>query len=138
MKKILGILAVIVIIVLLILFGKGFGFGFGSGNGDGDGDGSGQEVTESVVDETDSQQNESEDVKSSTLSELPDRITITIKEDKVFLEDIPIENAEALREYLEEINTDSKEYVLNDENSILGTYEWVVGVFEELNIPLKE
>ena len=144
MKKILGFIAIIVIIAIIafLIFGKGLGFGLGSGNGDGDG--SGQEIVEASEDETSSnessnrQQTEAEEVRSGGLSNLPDRITITIKEDEVVVEDIPIENKDVLKEYLEQINTDSKEYFLNDENSILATYEWVKSVFEELNISLNE
>ena len=52
------------------------------------------------------------------------------------MEDKQIANAEELKAYIEEINTDSKEYFLKDENSILDTYEWVTNVFDELKIKL--
>ena len=52
------------------------------------------------------------------------------------MEDKQIADSEELKAYIEEINTDSKEYVLKDENSILDTYEWVTNVFDDLKIKL--
>lgn len=134
-KKVLGILiaVIIVILVLVLLLGKGFGFGNGNGSGNAEGEGTKQTVVEesTEINETDAAI-PTEEIEQ----ELPDEITITIKEDKVFVEDKQIENSEELKTYIEEINTDSKEYYLVDENSILDTYEWVTSVFDELKIKL--
>jgi biopolymer transport protein ExbD len=71
-------------------------------------------------------------------ADLPDTITVTIREDKVYVEDKEIADADALKSYIETINTDDRKYKLVDDNSIRATYEWVTGVFDELKIPLSE
>ncbi len=93
--------------------------------------------TASTADSTEVNSTSTENGASAS-SELPQEITVTIHEDEVYVEDRQISDAEELREYLEEINTDGREYRLNDEDSILETYEWVHEVFEELNITLVE
>lgn len=135
MKKILGIIlaVIVVILVLALLLGKGLGLGKGNGSGDGDSKATSQTAVEDSVeaDETD----ETNQVDASS-KELPNKITVAIKEDMVYVEDKQIADAEELKSYIEEINTDSKEYILRDENSLLDTYEWVTNVFDELKIKL--
>ena len=141
MNKVLGVLAVVVIIVLVlfILFGKGIGFGSGSNSGDDktveDNNVSDAVNTEEIVQPVQEKEEESDETKDE--EELPNRIIVTIKEDKVFIEDTQFEDAESLKEYLEEINTDYREFFLKDEGSILDTYEWVKEVFDELKITLN-
>jgi len=138
MKKFLGFLAVVVIVavILLLIFGNGLGLGFGNGLGFG----SETRTTESADDAVDNEVAEPdvpEDSRGISEDEtLPDLITVTIREDKVYVEDKEISDAEELRAYIEEINNDTREYKLVDENSIRDTYEWVVEVFDELKIKL--
>ena len=138
MKKFLRILVLLVIlgVALLLLFGDRFGLGFGTGLGfgqaadssersdrtEGEASGSGDSVRGMETDPAD----------------LPDTITVTIREDKVYVEDKEIADADALKSYIETINTDDRKYKLVDDNSIRATYEWVTGVFDELKIPLSE
>ncbi|MCR5739203.1 MAG: hypothetical protein K6G43_05250 [Lachnospiraceae bacterium] len=128
--KFLLVLLLIVIIVLIILLKMGFGFGGGSGSGSG---------LVSLVRSDDSapQTDTDGDGGSGDLTgELPMVVTVTIREDKVYVEDREIGSAEELRSYIESIHTDEREYRLVDENSIRATYEWVYEVFDELEIPL--
>lgn len=135
MKKILGILVavILVVLVLALLFGKGIGFGKCNESGDGD-----STVTAHTTVEENVDANETDETVQAEESrkELPNKITVTIKEDKVYVEDKQIKGSEELKVYIEEINTDSKEYILKDENSILDTYEWVTNVFDDLKIKL--
>ena len=135
MKKILGIIvvAIIMILVLALVFGKGLGLGKGNGSSDGNSIATSQTTVEESVDADETDETIQVDASSK---ELPNKITITIKEDKVYVEDKQIADAEELKSYIEEINTDSKEYILKDENSILDTYEWVTNAFDELKIKL--
>lgn len=135
MKKLLGILVavILVVLVLALLFGKGIGFGKGNESGDGDSKVTAQSTVEENVDANETDETAQVDEGSA---ELLNKITVTIKEDKVYVEDKQIADSEKLKAYIEEINTDSKEYILKDENSILDTYEWVTNVFDDLKIKL--
>ena len=42
-----------------------------------------------------------------------------------------------LKKYVEEYNSDSRTFTLEEEESILDTYNWVKEVFDELDIQLK-
>lgn len=135
MKKILGILAAVIFVMLVLALFIGKGIGFGKGNGSGDGD-SKVVVQTTVEEDTDSNKTDETVHEDGSTKELPDKITITINEDKVYVENKQIADSDELTTYLEEINTDSKEYILKDENSILDTYEWVTNVFDDLKIKL--
>ncbi len=139
MKKLANIVKVILVllilaILVLFLLNK-FGFGFGNGLGFGIGDTIQNSDTSSRNVET-----SEENVRGtgSSSEELPLLITVTIREDKVYVEDKEIGSAEELKDYIESINTDEREYRLVDENSIRATYEWVTGVFDELKIPISQ
>ena len=131
MKKILEIIAAAIVVLILayVLFKL---FKFGGGGGDNKKPTS-QTSVENSIDAHESDETIQADASSK---ELPDKITITIKEDKVYVEDVQIADAEKLKNLIEDINTDNKEYVLKDENSIYDTYEWVTNVFKELKIKL--
>ena len=131
MKKILEIIAAAIVVLILayVLFKL---FKFGGGGGDNKKPTS-QTSVENSIDAHETDETIQDDESSK---ELPDKITITIKEDKVYVEDVQIADAEKLKNLIEDINTDNKEYVLKDENSIYDTYEWVTNVFKELKIKL--
>lgn len=138
MKKFLRILVLLVIlgVALLLLFGDRFGLGFGTGLGFGQAADSSERSgsTESEA----SGSGDSVRGMETDPADLPDTITVTIREDKVYVEDKEIADADALKSYIETINTDDRKYKLVDDNSIRATYEWVTGVFDELKIPLSE
>ncbi len=134
MKKVVVAVLFLIVILAIIVLLKGCGLGFGTGVGTGDGEGKAPEAA--VSQETTKQVSNTDSLNDDEKS-LPNRITVTIKEDKVFVEEMQIEDAESLKDYIEEINTDTREYFLKDENSILDTYDWVTGVFEELKIVLN-
>lgn len=138
MKKFLRILVLLIIlgVALLILFGDRFGLGFGTGLGFGQAADSSERSgsTESEA----SGSGDSVRGMETDPADLPDTITVTIREDKVYVEDKEIADADALKSYIETINTDDRKYKLVDDNSIRATYEWVTGVFDELKIPLSE
>ena len=69
--------------------------------------------------------------------EIPDVIVVRIKEDKVTINGHEVANQEELRKYVEEYNSDTRTFVLEEEQSILETYNWVKAVFDELDIQLK-
>lgn len=120
MKKIIGVLGVIALLVILLL-GR---FGFG---GPGDGKGSGEN--------SDSKQQESEPDAAQADS---NEVTVTIRESSVLIGDREFSTPEDLKKYVEEIHNDRKVFRLKEENSIQETYEWVVKVFEELQIQLEK
>ncbi len=138
MKKIakfFKVLIVLIILAVLLLFLLNkFGFGFGNGLGFGNG----ERIQNSDASETQTVTEENEERSTGDLSaSLPQLVTVTIREDKVYVEDKEISDAEELKEYIESINTDDREYRLVDENSIRATYEWVNAVFDELKISVK-
>lgn len=63
-------------------------------------------------------------------------ICVTIREDKVFVNDVECKNADELNAYIQQIYSDQKVFKLYDERSILATYEWVESVFLDLGIEL--
>ena len=133
MKKFMKILFVLIVLAVLVLFLLNkFGFGFGNGFGLGFGDRI-QNSDQSA--DADDSNNETRGGISSR--ELPSLITVTIREDKVYVEDKEIGDEAELKDYIESINTDDREYRLVDENSIRATYEWVMKVFDELKIPIS-
>ena len=133
MKKFLRILVLLIIlgVVLLLLFGDKFGFGLGTGFG------FGQTANSSDVSNSDATGSDGS-VRGTVPdpADLPETITVTIREDRVYVGDVEVADAEELRSYIESINTDDRKYTLIDENSIRATYEWVTGVFEDLKITL--
>ena len=138
MKKFLRILVLLVIlgVALLLLFGDRFGLGFGTGLGFGQAADSSERSGSTESDASGS--GDSVRGMETDPADLPDTITMTIREDKVYVEDKEIADADALKSYIETINTDDRKYKLVDDNSIRATYEWVTGVFDELKIPLSE
>ena len=103
--------------LLLLLGGGGYGIGTGAwGIGDGSqvapGQGSAQEDTNTVV--------------------------IKIEENKVTVNGKECKDAAELKTYLEQIYTDDKLFVLEDEKAILASYEWVEETCKELGIDLKK
>ena len=138
MKKFLRILVLLIIlgVALLILFGDRFGLGFGTGLGFGQAADSSERSDSTESDASGS--GDSVRGMETDPADLPDTITVTIREDKVYVEDKEIADADALKSYIETINTDDRKYKLVDDNSIRATYEWVTGVFDELKIPLSE
>ena len=97
------------IIALLLLLGGGGYFGLGPGQGmlPGNGDSVQQEQSES--------QGEAKEAAAQTEQD----------------------QKEELKKYVEEYNSDSRTFTLEEEESILDTYNWVKEVFDELDIQLK-
>ena len=139
MKKVLGIVVVLAVIavILWLIFGKGIGFGNGEGTVTEESSSEAAEAEERSLPQEDEAADEDTD-ESDNEKILPDKITVIIQEDKVFVEDKQFEDADTLKEYIEEINSDSRVFYLEDKDSILATREWVEGVFEELQIKLMK
>jgi hypothetical protein len=113
------------LLILALLGGGGYGIGRGAGIFDGDtGQGPGEQPA--AV----SQQSAEE--------ELSDTVIIRIEETSVTVNGKEFTEPEELKTYLESIYTDDRIFVLEDENAILGTYEWVEEVCDELGISLKK
>ena len=95
--------------------------------------------TEELTEETKTVEEEfkTEDKKEETASEIPDNIIVSIKKDVVTINGHQVADSEELRKYVEEYNSDSRTCTLEEEESILDTYNWVKAVFDELDIQLK-
>ena len=104
------------ILALLLLLGGGGYFGLGPGKGLLPGNGN---STETAQEESASETQEA------------------AEEDKVTINGHEVANQEELRKYVEEYNSDTRTFVLEEEQSILETYNWVKAVFDELDIQLK-
>lgn len=118
-KKVMGGLGILVLLVILSLGHFGFG-GLGDGKGSDESDDSRQQASEPDAAQAD-----------------PDEVTVTVRESMVLIGDREFSTPEDLKTHLEEIHNDKMIFRLNEENSIQETYEWVVEVFEELQIQLE-
>ena len=110
-------------IAALLYFGPGQGWFPGSGTGGGEGETTAQSASS---------------VAASVEAEIPDTILIGIEENTVTINGIEVENAEELKALVEEYNSDSRTFQLEENHSIKESYDWVKGVFEELGITLIE
>ena len=68
---------------------------------------------------------------------IPDEIVVRIEENTVTINGHPVADKEELKKYVEEYNTDFRTFTLEEDYSILETYNWVKEVFDELDIHLK-
>lgn len=121
-----GLVALILIVVIAIFAFKGCSpnSGFGTGTKP-------DTISTEKTDDTEQRNREKQDIS------IADTIIIKIKENKVFIGKKEFKDAKELSMYLEETNVDELTYELEEEHSILETHEWVVEVFESLQIPLK-
>ena len=132
------------IIALLLLLGGGGYFGLGPGQGmlPGNGDSAAQEQSEGQGGAQEAAVQTEQDEKEEAVSGIPDNIVVTIKKDAVTINGHQVADSEELRKYVEEYNSDSRTFTLEtftleEEESILDTYNWVKAVFDELDIQLK-
>ncbi len=63
-------------------------------------------------------------------------VIVRIEEDKVTVDGAACADADALKAKIEALYTDGTVFRLEDNHSILATYEWVKAVFDDLAIPL--
>lgn len=148
-KKVAAV-AVLIVVAVISFFFKGFSFG---GNGLGNGDGKSAETlnlvddlfepeetpkkAEETAQNTEGQKDKTDMADQADETEkLPKVITVMIQRDKVFVGGKEFTDAEALKQYIEEINSDEREFKLKDENSILATYEWVTEIFKDMQVQL--
>ena len=126
------------IIALLLLLGGGGYFGLGPGQGmlPGNGDSAAQEQSEGQGGAQEAAVQTEQDEKEEAVSGIPDNIVVTIKKDAVTINGHQVADSEELRKYVEEYNSDSRTFTLEEEESILDTYNWVKAVFDELDIQL--
>ena len=127
------------ILALLLLLGGGGYFGLGPGKGllPGNSTETAQEESASETQEAADPEKDKEKAEDPRNEEIPDVIVVRIKEDKVTINGHEVANQEELRKYVEEYNSDTRTFVLEEEQSILETYNWVKAVFDELDIQLK-
>ena len=129
------------IAALLLLLGGGGFFGFGPGHDmlPGNGDSVQQEQSAGEAQEEQAQETAAvqEEAENKEDSEIPDVIVVRIVKDKVTINGHEVSNKEELKKYVEEYNSDKRTFTLEEEESILGTYNWVKEVFDELDIQLK-
>ena len=127
------------IIALLLLLGGGGYFGLGPGQGllPGNGDSVQQQQSDGQGEAQETAAQTEQEVKEEAVSEIPDNIIVTIKKDVVTINGHEVADREELKKYVEEYNSDSRTFTLEEEESILDTYNWVKEVFDELDIQLK-
>lgn len=119
-------LGIIGILLYLFLNGKGLGLGDGSGFFPGQNDTPSQSESQTQDDNSESQK-----------QEIPANVIVTIQENEVTINGNPVADADALKKYVEEYNSDSRTFELQEDKSIVETYNWVVEVFDSLGIDLK-
>ena len=110
------------------LGGQGFGLGAGNGNGTG----SGQAAVQSEAPA------ESGSQEQRAAQEIPDTIEVVIEGETVTINGNAAKDAEELKGYVEEYNSDTRKFVLTEKEAILETYNWVKGVFDEMGVTLEE
>ena len=127
------------IIALLLILGGGGYFGLGPGQGllPGNGDSVQQEQSGGQGEAKEAAEQTEQTEKEEAQSEIPDNIVVSIKKDVVTINGHQVADSEELRKYVEEYNSDSRTFTLEEEESILDTYNWVKAVFDELDIQLK-
>lgn len=125
-----GVGVAALVVFLGLLFSGGTGFFLGNGFGLLPGDDTQNTVAENAEEVSQESDEEAEE-------DIPSTIIVSIKEDKVTINGHPVEDEEELRKYVEDYNSDNRTFVLEEEQSILETYNWVKGVFTELDIELK-
>jgi hypothetical protein len=96
-----------------------------------------QEQSEGQGDAQQVSEQTEQDKKEETASEIPDNIIVSIKKDVVTINGHQVADRDELKKYVEEYNSDSRTFTLEEEESILDTYNWVKEVFDELDIQLK-
>ena len=127
------------IIALLLLLGGGGYFGLGPGQGmlPGNGDSVEQEQSEGQGEAQEAAEQTVQKDKEEAQTGIPDNIIATIKKDVVTINGHQVADRDELKKYVEEYNSDSRTFTLEEEESILDTYNWVKEVFDELDIQLK-
>lgn len=120
---------ILVIAIVALLIGKcglfpGSGLGILPGKGD-------NENVSRVANADEEIQEKSDD------ENIPSVIIVSIKEDEVTINGHLVNNAQELRKYVEEYNTDYRTFELEEEHSLLEAYNWVKEVFDSLDIQLK-
>ncbi len=66
--------------------------------------------------------------------EIAKEVTVTIRENQVFINDTEFKEAGELKNYIESVNSDGMVFKIIEDHAIQATYEWVTGVFRELEI----
>ena len=107
-----NVVGVGVVAAALVYFLGGQGFGLGAGNGNGTGSG-----------------------QAAVQSEAP---AVVIEGETVTINGNAAKDAEELKGYVEEYNSDTRKFVLTEKEAILETYNWVKGVFDEMGVTLEE
>ena len=115
-------------LVLFLIGGGGYGLGTGAF---GFGEGTGLHPTSNTT-EVSEKQNETE------TEEIPDTIVIRIAENEVTVNGKVCADAKELKSYLEKVYSDNRIFILEDENAILASYEWVEETCSDLGIDLKK
>lgn len=132
--------ATVGILALLLMLGGGgyFGLGPGAGLGTGSSDGNSEaQKQEESVEEAEQAAETAEAEEETQEEQVPDVIVVSIKQDKVTINGHEVSNEEELRSYVEEYNSDNRTFTLEEDQSILDTYNWVKSVFDDLDIQLK-
>ncbi|MDO5455395.1 MAG: hypothetical protein Q4F25_00605 [Eubacteriales bacterium] len=146
--------------LILLLLGGGAGIGLGSGLLPGQGNGllpgqssqNTQEGAEQAAEEsaqTDGETQEADNEKPAETTQeteaagdmqeeaVPDVIVVRIQENTVTINGHEVRDKEELRQYVEKYNSDARSFTLEEEKSILETYNWVKEVFDDLDVQLR-
>lgn len=125
-----NVVGVGVVAAALVYFLGGQGFGLGAGNGNGTGSGQAAVQSEAPA--------ESGSQEQGAAQEIPDTIEVVIEGETVTINGNAVKDAEELKGYVEEYNSDTRKFVLTEKEAILETYNWVKGVFDEMGVTLEE
>ena len=143
MKKIvgvtIGVIVVAIVVIILIMFFRGKGLGNGSGSGGDSKDllSVGKDTETGEKSKADQKEGEDESEEEREDLSVPDEIIVRIVEDQVTINEIPVNDSDELKQKINEYNRDGRTFKLEEERSILATYEWVTEAFDDLEIFLK-
>lgn len=132
--------AILVALGVLVFGGRGFLPGNGFGLLPGDSNRGKSNIEETQTDNDDVVEDEAgkeETEKDENEEDIPATIIVSIKEDQVTINGHPVKNENELRQYIEDYNSDTRTFILEEDQSILETYNWVKGTFTALDIELK-
>ena len=126
------------IIAALLLLGGGLGYStFGTGNGGGaDTSGPKTEATQQQSADRNTPDADNSAAADQGQAEIPQTIVVKIVESNVTINGETAADKEALKNYINLYNSDTRTFVLEEENSIKEQHDWVIEAFNELGVKL--
>ena len=122
------------IIAALLLLGGGLGYStFGTGSGGGtDTTGPDQNSTVQAQADRSAASNGSDEAQAA----VPQTVIVNITEHDVTINGNPVADKAALQDYIKQYNSDSRLFVLEEQEAYKKEYDWVNAAFDELGVKL--